>query len=131
MQIAQSPQIRWKRWIFIAAIIGSSLLLMCLSAVVVVFVVLARILYAMVVFIPTLTIQTNDNLYCGESPNRLVILSQFKQAFDQQPEMKLSPEISAWLVPAIDQCRNDCDPEVALIAGELVRVIEERSQPPP
>lgn len=74
---------------------------------------------------------TTNALYSGDSATRLTVLIQLQQTFDTQPTMMFDHQTSAWILPAIEQCKKDVDPEVASLAEELVVYVKEKTQPPP
>ena len=63
---------------------------------------------------------TISDLYSGDSEMRLTVLTQLKQSFDTQPSQKLDPQIADWILPAIEQCLTDVDPNVVALADELI-----------
>jgi hypothetical protein len=44
--------------------------------------------------------------------------------------MTFDQQTSAWILPAIEQCIKDVDPEVVSLAEELAICIKEKTQPP-
>ena len=73
---------------------------------------------------------TTNALYSGDSATRLTVLTQIQQEVDTQPTMTLDDQTSAWILPAIEQCIKDVDPEVVSLAEELAICIKEKTQPP-
>ena len=73
---------------------------------------------------------TTNALYSGDSATRLTVLTQIQQEVDTQPTITLDHQTSAWILPAIEQCRKDVDPEVVSLAEELAICIKEKTQPP-
>ena len=59
-------------------------------------------------------------LYVGDSETRLTVLTQLKQMLDKQPLQSMDPQLAAWILPAIEQCLNDVDPNVVALADELI-----------
>jgi hypothetical protein len=74
---------------------------------------------------------TTNALYSGDSATRLTVLTQIQQELDTQPTMAFDQQTSAWILPAIEQCKKDVDPEVVSLAEELAIRIKEKTQPPP
>ncbi len=66
---------------------------------------------------------TISALYSGDSEMRLTVLTQLKQSFDTQPSQKFDPQTADWILPAIEQCLTDVDPNVVALADELIVVI--------
>ncbi len=73
---------------------------------------------------------TTNALYSGDSTTRLTVLTQIRQEVDAQPTMTFDHQTSAWILPAIEQCKKDMDPEVVSLAEELAICIKEKTQPP-
>ncbi len=73
---------------------------------------------------------TTNALYSGDSATRLTVLTQIQQEIDPQPTMTFNHQTSAWILPAIEQCKKDLDPEVVSLAEELAIYIKEKTQPP-
>jgi hypothetical protein len=61
----------------------------------------------------------------------LTVLSQLQQTFDTQPTMTFDHQTSAWILPAIEQCKKDVDPAVVSLAEELAIYVKDKTQPPP
>ena len=74
---------------------------------------------------------TTNALYSGDSATRLTVLTQLQQSFDAQPTMTFDYQTSAWILPAIEQCKKDVDPEVVSLADELAIYVKDKTQPPP
>jgi hypothetical protein len=74
---------------------------------------------------------TTDALYAGDSVTRLTVLTQLKQTFDAQPTLTFDDQTSAWILPAIEQCKTDADPDVVSLAEELVSDIKDKTMQPP
>lgn len=74
---------------------------------------------------------TTNALYTGDSATRLAVLTQLQEIFDAQPTMTFDNQTSAWMLPAIEHCKTDVDPEVASLAEELATYVREKTQPPP
>jgi len=70
-------------------------------------------------------------LYTGDSETRLTVLTQLKQSFDVQAPQPIDPQLAAWILPAIEQCRTDSDPEVVALAGKLADHINDNTSQPP
>ena len=70
-------------------------------------------------------------LYTGDSETRLTVLTQLKQSFDVQAPQPIDPQLAAWILPAIEQCRTDSDPEVVALAEKLADHIHTYTSPPP
>ena len=73
---------------------------------------------------------TANDLYTEDSEKRLTVLTQLKQLFDSQAQQPIDPQLAAWILPAIEQCRTDSDPEVVALAGELADHITDKTSPP-
>ena len=63
---------------------------------------------------------TISALYSGDSEMRLTVLTQLKQSFDTHPSQKFDPQTADWILPAIEQCLTDVDPNVVALADELI-----------
>ena len=74
---------------------------------------------------------TTSALYSGDSEMRLTVLTQLKQTFDTQPVQTFDVQTTAWILPAIEQCKTDGDPEVAALAEELASYVNDKTSPPP
>lgn len=74
---------------------------------------------------------TTNALYSGDSATRLTVLTQLQQSFDAQPTITFDHQTSAWILPAIEQCEKDMDPEVVSRAKELAIYVKNKTQPPP
>lgn len=74
---------------------------------------------------------TTNALYSGDSATRLTVLTQIRQTFDAQPTVTLDHQTSAWILPAIEQCKKDVDPAVVSLAEELAIYVKDKTQPPP
>ena len=74
---------------------------------------------------------TTNALYTGDSATRLALLTQLQETLDAQPTMTFDDQTSAWILPAIEQCKTDDDPEVVSLAEELATNIKDRTLPPP
>jgi hypothetical protein len=74
---------------------------------------------------------TTIALYSGDSATRLTVLTQLQQTFDAQPTMTFDQQTSAWMLPAIEQCKTDLDPEVVSLAEKLATCIKDNTQPEP
>ena len=70
-------------------------------------------------------------LYTGDSATRLTVLTELKQSFDVQAPQPIDPQLAAWILPAIEQCRIDSDLEVVELAGKLVDHINDNTSQPP
>ena len=73
---------------------------------------------------------TTSALYSGDSATRLAVLTQLQQTIEAQPTMTFDDQATAWLLPAVEQCKTDVDPEVVLLAEDLAKNIKDRSTPP-
>ena len=77
---------------------------------------------------------TFDSLYSGDSDTRLSILSglltQLQQGPDEQPTHPIDPQFTAWILPALEQCKGDCDPAVVELAYELVEILKKHTSSP-
>jgi hypothetical protein len=58
-----------------------------------------------------------------------MVLTQLKQSFDAQTPQLIDPQLSAWILPAIEQCKTDSDPAVVDAATELAVHIAENTSP--
>ncbi|MDX1964603.1 MAG: hypothetical protein SFX18_15740 [Pirellulales bacterium] len=74
---------------------------------------------------------TTNALYSGDSATRLTVLTQLQQTFDAQPTVTFDHQTSEWILPAIEQCRTDADPEVVSLAEKLATYIKDNTQPAP
>ncbi len=74
---------------------------------------------------------TTNALYSGDSATRLTVLTQLQQTFDTQPSVTFDHQTSEWILPAIEQCRTDADPEVVSLAEKLATYIKDHTQPAP
>jgi hypothetical protein len=74
---------------------------------------------------------TTSALYAGDSEMRLSVLKQLKQTFDSQPAQTFDAQSAAWILPAIEQCETDGDPEVVALAEELASYVRDNTSPPP
>jgi hypothetical protein len=93
--------------------------------------VLTGMLMAMIGMASASAQATTNALYSGDSATRLTVLTQLQQTFDTQPTMTFDHQTSAWILPAIEQCRKDVDPEVVSLADELAIYVKDKTQPPP
>lgn len=71
---------------------------------------------------------TTSALYSGDSATRLLVLMQLQQTLDAQPTLTVDMQTSAWILPAIEQCKSDADPEVVSLADELARQVKAKTQ---
>ncbi len=74
---------------------------------------------------------TTSALYSGDSEMRLTVLTQLKQTFDTQPAQTFDAQTAGWLLPAIEQCKTDGDPDVVALAEELASYVNDKTSPPP
>jgi hypothetical protein len=74
---------------------------------------------------------TANTLYTGDSASRLTILTYLKQSFAAQATQPIDPQLSAWILPAVEQCKTDSDPVVVDLATELADYITDNTAPPP
>ena len=74
---------------------------------------------------------TTSALYSGDSEMRMTVLTQLKQTFDTQPVQTFDVQTTAWILPAIEQCKTDGDPEVVALAEELASYVNDKTSPPP
>jgi hypothetical protein len=93
--------------------------------------VLAGMMMAMTGMASASAQATTNALYSGDSATRLTVLTQLQQTFDTQPTITFEHQTSAWILPAIEQCKKDVDPEVVSLAEELAIYVKEKTQPPP
>ncbi len=63
---------------------------------------------------------TISALYSGDSETRLTILTQLKQSFETQPSQNFDPQTADWILPALEQCLTDVDPNVVALADEMI-----------
>lgn len=63
---------------------------------------------------------TTSALYSGDSETRLTVLTQLKQSFDTQPSQQFDQQTADWILPAIEQCLTDVDPNVVALADEMI-----------
>ncbi len=73
---------------------------------------------------------TTSALYSGDSVTRLTILTHLKQTFDAQPTLTFDVPTAAWILPAVEQCKTDIDPEVVALAEELASDIKDKTTQP-
>jgi hypothetical protein len=93
--------------------------------------VLAGMMMAMIGMASASAQATTNALYSGDSATRLTVLTQLQQTFDAQPTITFDHQTSAWILPAIEQCEKDMDPEVVSRAKELAIYVKNKTQPPP
>jgi hypothetical protein len=74
---------------------------------------------------------TTNALYSGDSATRLTVLTQLQQTFDAQPTKTFDQQTSAWILPAIEQCKKDSDLEVVSLAEKLATYVKDNTQPAP
>ena len=74
---------------------------------------------------------TTHALVSGDSAIRWCVLTEIQHEIDMQPTMTFHQQTSAWILPAIEQCKKDVEPEVVSLAEELAICIKEKTQPPP
>lgn len=74
---------------------------------------------------------TINALYSGDSETRLTVLTGLKQSFDSQPTQSFDAQTAAWILPAIEHCQTDGDPDVVALAEELAGYVKDRTLPPP
>lgn len=72
-----------------------------------------------------------NQLANGDSEMRLELLRQLKQQFDTQPALSMDSQAAEWLLPAIEQCKIDGNPEVVWLADDVAAYISERTLPGP
>jgi len=70
---------------------------------------------------------TTNALYNGDSKTRLTLLTQINQSFGSQTPQPIDSQSAAWILPAIEQCRTDSDPEVVALAGKLADYINDNT----
>lgn len=74
---------------------------------------------------------TTNALASGDSAIRWCVLTEMQHEIDTHPTMTFNHQTSAWILPAIEQCKKDVEPEVVSLAEELAMCIKEKTQPPP
>jgi hypothetical protein len=74
---------------------------------------------------------TTKALGSGDSTVRWCVLTEMQHEIDTQPTITFNEQTAAWILPAIEQCKKDADPEVVSLAEKLVIRIKEKTQPPP
>ena len=74
---------------------------------------------------------TTNALVSGDSAIRWCVLTEIQHEIDTQPTMTFNHQTSARILPAIEQCKKDVEPEVVSLAEELAICIKEKTQPPP
>jgi signal transduction histidine kinase len=74
---------------------------------------------------------TTNALYSGDSATRMAVLTQLQQTMNASPEMTFTDQTSAWILPAIEQCKTDVDSEVVSLAEEIATSIKGRTLSPP
>jgi hypothetical protein len=93
--------------------------------------VAAGITVGMVGVTSAATHAVTTSLCCGDSATRLDVLTRLKQAFDAEPAMVLDCAASAWILPALEQCKTDPDPKVVSLAEELAIGVKQRTPASP
>ena len=73
---------------------------------------------------------TTNALYNGDSKTRLTVLTQINQSFGAQTPQAIDPQSAAWILPAIEECRTDEDPEVVALAEKLSDYITDNTSLP-
>lgn len=66
-------------------------------------------------------------LNSGDSASRFTVLTQLKQVFESPELQKIDPQVAAIILPAVEQCKADSDPEVVELASELIKMIEDNT----
>lgn len=74
---------------------------------------------------------TTNALYSGDSKTRMTVLTQLKQYLDAQPTQTFDAQTAAWILPALEQCRTDAEPEVVALADEIANYVKDKTSPPP
>ena len=64
------------------------------------------------------------SLYAGDSATRLTTLQQLDQVFVANPNQPVDPQLAKILLPALRQCQEDPDWQVAFLASQLADRIE-------
>lgn len=72
---------------------------------------------------------TTNALYAGDSEMRLTVLRQLKGSLESQPSQTLDAAAANWILPALEQCQSDADPEVVALADELIDYVKENTVP--
>jgi hypothetical protein len=72
---------------------------------------------------------TVNALYTGDSATRLTVLTELKKSLESQTPQPIDPQLSAWILPAIELCRTDADPVVVDVATELADYIYSNTTP--
>jgi hypothetical protein len=93
--------------------------------------VLVAMMMAMIGIASASAQATTNSLYSGDSATRLTVLTQLQQTFDAQPTITFDHQTSAWILPAIQQCETDMDPEVVSLAKKLTIYVKDKTQPSP
>ena len=126
---------KWRKRVWRLTIIGTLTgILLSIGAAIMGFIairVLTGMMMAMIGIASASVPATTNALYSGDSATRLTVLSQLQQTFDTQPTMTFDHQTSAWILPAIEQCKKDVDPAVVSLAEELAIYVKDKTQPPP
>ena len=126
---------KWRKRVWRLTIIGTLTgILLSIGAAIMGFIairVLTGMMMAMIGIASASVQATTNALYSGDSATRLTVLSQLQQTFDTQPTMTFDHQTSAWILPAIEQCKKDVDPAVVSLAEELATYVKDKTQPPP
>jgi hypothetical protein len=131
---------RWRKrlWRFVitSALMGVSFVVGVAITAYIAFILLlpmaaAGITVGMVGVTSAATHAVTNSLCCGDSATRLDVLTRLKQAFDTEPAMLLDCAASAWILPALEQCKTDPDPKVVSLAEELAIGVKQRKPASP
>lgn len=66
-------------------------------------------------------------LHYGDSKTRRFALTQINQSFGSQTSQPIDQMSAAWILPAIEQCHTDPDPEVVALADKLAAFIRDNT----
>jgi hypothetical protein len=72
---------------------------------------------------------TVNALHTGDSATRLTVLTELKKSLKSQIPQPIDLQLSALILPAIEQCRTDADPVVVDVATELADYISSNTTP--
>ena len=123
-----SPKLLLKWFILFGLFMG-----LCLTCGVVV--IAGRIISSAVIgFVSSVHTHIFDSLYSGDSDTRLGVLrgllTQLKQGSDEQPTHPIDSQVTVWLLPALEQCKGDCDPTVVELAYQVIGILKKYTSPP-
>lgn len=69
-----------------------------------------------------------DSLNCGTSETRISILNglltKHNETLVEQPDYLIDSQFTAWILPALENCKGDCDPKVTELAFEFQEILK-------